>query len=855
MRNFGVVPHLYNPVAIPTGDAFERFWRELSDRYRYERELGQGGMSTVYLARDLKLDRLVAVKVLRPEYATAVGTERFLREIHITAQLQHPNILTLLDSGEALGLVYYVMPYVEGETVRERLTWTKPLPVVEAVRIARAVANALNYAHSRGVVHRDIKPENILLSNGNPIVADFGVARAVSGAASPNLTVGGMAIGTPAYMSPEQARGHQDVDGRSDLYALGCVLYEMLTGEPPFSGLSPEAVMQRHLHEAPRPLSELRPGLTPELSGAVLRALAKRPEDRYRTAEELERELRVFLASEVLQQATPERGLAPQHGFTPQPVTPWQGHAARSGEATLSSGVRPARRWIAAGIGVAAFAVAVLLLAPRAARTTAKPAARFSASIAALPLDNIGADEQGAYLSEGLTEEIIAQLSRIEGLKVISRTSAVAVKAKKLTVPQIAKELDVKHVLEGSVQRSGNRIRITLQLIEAKTDAHVWAQTFERELTDIFSLREEIATKVTGALAASLNPGGPATAPAAAPAASTGSTTRICSAYDAYLQGKYWLQRPSEKMLRDGITAFETSIRTDDAYAPAYSGLSVALRLWVQLGYDSKDPYGEYARSARLADQAIARDPGLPDGWGARGAIRAFAWAPPADALADLEKAAALSPSSGPFVAFHGIGLARAGRYDDAMAQMERGAELDPLCPSIRSGIVALTALGGRRYDVAVRESRLAARIDPGFSLSHVIEAIGLVLAGRAEEAAALDLSIWPIARALVLEARGQTAEAAALAATVRRQVDPAHGAAAAPAFGMLACYHAYRGDVPLTVDALERAFAASPGGLDFRFLDSGLFDKVRGDPRFKSALDRISGSVRERVFPPAARS
>jgi len=275
----------------------------------------------------------------------------------------------------------------------------------------------------------------------------------------------------------------------------------------------------------------------------------------------------------------------------------------------------------------------------------------------------------------------------------------------------------------------------------------------------------------------------------------------------------------------------------------------------VQLGYDSKDPYGEYARSARLADQAIALDPDLPDGWGARGAVRAFAWAPAAEALADLEKAAALSPSSGPFVAFHGIGLARAGRYDDAMAQMERGAELDPLCPSIRSGIVALTALGGRRYDVAVRESRLAARIDPGFNLSHVIEAIALVLAGRAEEAAALDLSAWPVAKALVLEARGQKAEAAVLAGAVPRQIDPAHGAAAAPAFGMLACYHAYRGDVPLTVDALERAFAASPSGLDFRFLDSGLFDKVRGDPRFAGALERVTGSVRKRVFPPGTRS
>ncbi len=255
----------------------------LADRYRLERELGQGGMATVYLAHDLKHQRKVAVKVLRPELAASLGHERFLREITTTANLRHPHILPLYDSGEADTFLYYVMPFVEGETLRDRLDREKQLPLDDALQIAGEVADALSYAHARGVIHRDIKPENILLEGGHAMVADFGIARAVTAAGAQSLTQTGMAIGTPAYMSPEQAGGEPDIDGRSDLYALGCVTYEMLAGQPPFTGPTVESVVHQHLAAKPRPVTQLRAALPAAVADALQRALAKNPVDRFAT--------------------------------------------------------------------------------------------------------------------------------------------------------------------------------------------------------------------------------------------------------------------------------------------------------------------------------------------------------------------------------------------------------------------------------------------------------------------------------------------------------------------------------------------------------------------------------------------
>jgi serine/threonine-protein kinase len=321
-------------------DVLSRLSAALADRYSVERELGHGGMATVYLSRDLKHRRMVAVKVLRPELAASIGSGRFLHEIEIAAQLQHPHILPLLDSGEAHGLLYYVMPYVEGESLRDRLARKGELPVSDAVRTLAEVADALAYAHSRNVVHRDMKPENIMLSGRHSLVMDFGIAKAVSPASSQQVTTEGVALGTPAYMAPEQAAADPHLDHRVDIYALGVIGYEVLTGSTPFSGASPQQTLAAHITQKPEPISIRRPAVPPGLAAVIMQCLEKRPADRPQSADEILRVLEAMI--------TPGEGLTPTGSRpVPQPQS------------------RNSRRAVAMGGGVLVIAVAGLLWVSR----------------------------------------------------------------------------------------------------------------------------------------------------------------------------------------------------------------------------------------------------------------------------------------------------------------------------------------------------------------------------------------------------------------------------------------------------------------------------------------------------------
>ncbi|HET9481519.1 MAG TPA: serine/threonine-protein kinase, partial [Candidatus Polarisedimenticolia bacterium] len=421
-------------------ELLDRLETALASRYHIERELGQGGMARVFLARDLKYERAVAVKVLRPELAAEVGPTRFLREIQIAARLHHPHILPLYDSDTVGGLVYYVMPYIEGETLRHRLLRERQLPVDDALQIAREVADALNYAHKAKVIHRDIKPANILLDSGHALVADFGIARAIGTGESST----GHIIGTPAYMSPEQIEGVKELDGRSDIYSLGCVLYEMLVGEPPFKGTSVMSVIANRLSN-PVPSARAHRDLVPEaIDWAVRRAMATLPADRFQTAAQF---------AEAL--------------GTPATVAIAVGTAQAMAEAVQT--------------------------------TTTK-------SVAVLPFENMSTDPENEYFSDGITDDIIAQLSKISALKVISRTSSMQYKKTTKKIAAIAQELGVEAVLEGSVRRAGQRVRIVVHLVEPRTEKHLWGETFDRQLADVFEVQSEVAQQITGALAATLSP-------------------------------------------------------------------------------------------------------------------------------------------------------------------------------------------------------------------------------------------------------------------------------------------------------------------------------------------------------------
>ena len=422
----------------------------LRDRYVVEREAGRGGMATVFQARDRKLGREVAIKVVSPSVMTAVAGERFLREIRITAQLQHPNILSLIDSGEAAGLLYSVMPFVDGESLRERLLGDQ-LPVGEALLLGREVAEALDYAHHRGIIHRDIKPENILLSNGHAVVADFGIARAIGLASGNSLTAKGLPIGTAAYMSPEQAQGVTGGDPRSDVYSLGCVLYEMLTGRMAFGGASLREVLAKQAGGEPTPVQTVRPEVPDAVAAIVVRALAKRPEERYQTAGEMAADLRAAMGEPPrAERPDPE----PAAGFPRASARrvarrrppPWSRLPVRCGDGSCSS---PPRSCSSPSWRRGFWPVG------QGSRRGRRPTHRWRCSRSPPPASSA----EDEYLSEGLGEEIVGRLAQVEGLKVISPRSTAALKGRRLTVRQVADTLGVRHVLEGSFLRAGDGSR------------------------------------------------------------------------------------------------------------------------------------------------------------------------------------------------------------------------------------------------------------------------------------------------------------------------------------------------------------------------------------------------------------
>jgi len=411
-------------------DQLDRLKSALSDRYTFERELGRGGMATVYLAEDLKHHRHVAIKVLDPEVARALGAERFLREVEVTANLTHPHILPLHDSGEADGFLYYVMPYIEGETLRERMDREGQLPLDDALHTTREVAAALSYAHSHDVIHRDIKPENVLLSAGEAVVADFGIARAITEAGGEHLTETGLSIGTPIYMSPEQASGAKPVTGQADLYSLACVLYEMLAGEPPFTGPTAQAIVAKKLSEPAPRVSVVRDKVPPAVEAALDRALSRTPADRYATAQQF---------AEALTPGT----------------------------------------------------------------TVAETETQ---AIVVLPFENLSPDPDNEYFVDGLTEELITDLSQVSSLRVVSRTSAMTFKGARKSIPSIAREMGVQYALEGTVRKAGNSLRITAQLIDTSCDAHVWAGKFTGTLDDVFDIQEKVSREIVDALKVKLTP-------------------------------------------------------------------------------------------------------------------------------------------------------------------------------------------------------------------------------------------------------------------------------------------------------------------------------------------------------------
>ena len=768
-----------------------RLQAALVARYALDRELGHGGMATVYLAQDLKHGRPVAIKVLRPELAAALGAERFLREIEIAARLTHPHILPLHDSGEANGFLYYVMPYLEGESLRDRLNREPQLPVEEAVRIGREVASALSYAHSHDVVHRDIKPENILLSGGEAVVADFGIARAIVAAGTEKLTDTGLAVGTPGYMSPEQATAEAHIDGRADTYALGCVLYEMLAGHPPFLGTTAQEVLARHTLDPVPPLRTIRRAVPPAVEHAVFKALAKSPADRFPSAAAF---------SEALTQTGAPPSLTRQ-------------------------AARPA---VFVAAGVAALVAGYVLLTRRPG-SSGDPAR----SIAVLPFVNIGADPNNEPFSDGMSEELITALAKVEGLRVTARTSAFSFKGKEVDVREIGNKLNVGYVLEGSVRRAGPRLRVSAQLINATTGYHLWSDEYDRDAGDVFAVQDEITRAIVGALRLKLS----GTANAALVKPATGNA----EAHDLYLQGRYFFAKRDSTSLRKAQDYFERAIADDPSYALAYAGLSDAYSHRAVFGY--VPPHDIHSKAKQAVLRALALDSTLVEAHTSLGFIELFLEWDWAAAGREFDRALALDARYPPAHLFRAWYFLATDRMTDAVGEVQAAVRLDPFS-LVNNARLASMLYYARRYNEALAQSRRLLEMDSMFFQVRVELARAYLQLGQCDEAlaamkhapeqasgAAYFGGVWGWINARCGHPAQALAELNRFRAEAREGRYVSHYS--------LAIIHAALGDSERAFAQLDSAYVEGTWAM-FTLRVEPAFEAMRADPRFARLLKKV---------------
>ena len=710
----------------------------LAGSYSIDRELGRGGMATVYLAQDAKHDRVVALKVLHPDLAASLGPDRFLREIKLAARLNHPHILPLFDSGDAAGFLYYVMPYVEGESLREKLDREQQLAIEEAVHHGRAIASALDYAHRQGIVHRDIKPENVMLYEGEAMVMDFGIAKAVSAAGSETLTQTGMMVGTPAYVSPEQAAGETNLDGKSDQYSLAVVVYEMITGERPFAGATPQAIMAKRFSETPRPLRAIRSSVPESVEKAVGRAMSTDGQARYSTTAQF-------------------------------------GQALASGSMATPT------------------------------NTATIPVAPVSAakSVAVLPFANQSADPENEYLTDGIADEIISALTKIQSLRVTSRTSSFAFKGKSEDISEIGHKLKVSTVLEGSVRRQGNKLRVTAQLVNVADGSNLWSERYDREIEDIFAIQDDISQAIVKALRVILTEGEKKQIEKA----------RVVDvkAYDYYLRGRQYFHHFRRKSLEYARQMFNRAIEIDPEYARAYAGVADSCSL-LYTYFDARESNLRQADSA--SQKAIQLEPDLAEAHVARGLAMSMSKHFD-EATVEFDQALKLDPKSFEAAYWYGRMHLAKGDFDDSARLLERAALIRPDDYQIPGFLAqALNSLG--RGDEASAQFRRQTRLvedhlelNPDDPRACIFGAIAHASLGEKE-------------RSLSLGARAIAAD----------PDDPA-------LLYNAACNYSQLGNIEDAISALEQAVDRGYGDKLWMEHDSDLV-ALRDNPRFKALAERM---------------
>ncbi len=789
----------------------------LGNAYALEQELRGGGMSRVFVATETALRRKVVVKVLSPELAAGVSANRFDREIRVAASLQQANIVPVLTTGDMDGLPYYTMPFVDGLSLRQRLSQSGPLPITEAVSVLRDVARALAFAHERGVVHRDIKPENVLLSGGAAVVTDFGIAKAVerSRTLPPDapatesesttqytITSVGTALGTPAYMAPEQVAADPAVDHRADIYSFGCLAYELLTGASPFHGRPVREMLVAQMTEQPPPINATRADCPPELARIVMTCLEKNPARRPSSARELVSALDAVTTS---------------------------------GLSAMSLRARPSwrRRAVAATVIVSIAALLYALSGRVRAESPKIP------TLAVLPFDTFGGDSTQEYLAEGMADELATALGKVRGVRVVSRTLAHRYKGRHdLDARDVGRALNAGYVVNGSVRRLAGRLRVSAQLTSASDDGELWSESYDRDTKDVFALEDELTRQIVSALRDRFGTGTAAAAGEmqAQQAGTPSRGTANPDAYDLYLRGRYLLDRRTPGVIRQAIADFEQAIAKDSTFARAYAGLSAALEF---LPYFGGVPAAEVsARAESAARRALALDSTQSEAYTALALVHQhrFQWEA---AGAEHRRAVAADPNDASAHVQLGRWLIYTGELSESIREFERARSIDPVS-AIASGWL------GRAWQYLGHDSTALAELRRALQLDS-LNVVALVAAGEADIAAARReegrriadriLRVPPfVGDAAYLYGRlGDTAAAHSILRDLGSRHPPLWMATVSIAYAYLGL-----GDTTRALDALALATDRGEIWPTYHPLCDYVFDGVRESARFAALARRV---------------
>ncbi len=778
-------------------ELLDRAREALAGRYEVTEELGHGATAIVYLAEDRKHRRQVAIKVLRPELAAAIGSDRFLREIEIAAGLSHPNILPLHDSGAADGLLFYVMPYVEGETLRDRLVRESRLPLDDAIRITGEIADALGYAHGRGLVHRDVKPENVLFQAGHAVVADFGIARAISEAGGTKLTETGLAIGTMAYMSPEQALGESEIDGRADVYALGCVLFEMLSGASPFAARNPQAMLAQKVVGKPASLAGLRDDLPATVDGVVQKALATASRERYATPAHL---------ATALKDATTAAAIVADAN----------------------------RRRMARSIRIVASLVAVVTIAGVGSWISGRTQGPTIERLAVLPIVDFTNSSDQEYLLEGMHQALINELQKA-GVTIIGRRGVLRYAGTDTPVREIAEHLDVDAVVDASLIRVGDSLSLQVGLIDGQTEAQIWSGEYSELRSNVFAIYRRVTRSITDEIGLAM------TAESRARLVAVPQTVDP-QVYDLILQGNFNRAKLTAEGLDVAQRYYEQAISLDPNSAEAFAGVAVCWGARVQMGLVSVSE--ARPRLDAAVERALELDPSLelPEvrymravgltwmEWDFEAASEAFELALEAD------------PNHAQAAAYFAHHLHIVGRPEDGAPMFQRALDLDP-DDGLVQVLYGMELMYERRFAYAVERMEEALRVSPNDPIALSTLRTAYHMTGQHEEA----IDIWR--RSYAAQGFPERVEAldrgwreggyapALIAVAELMQERSRQGVYVTP--WQIGTLYVRAGEEELALDFLEQAYDVRDPNVPYLSIDP-IFDYMRDNPRFQALLQRL---------------